>query len=351
MKTKLAITLLIAAILTLPAAGCWELSAKPKYRKGFLYREGRQLMLDGKPYRCVSFNSFHLCGCGHDYQRFTEEQTEALFASLPANTIVRTWATPAFNHRTGSLIKLAEKHDIKLILSLGDGRSSCGHFDGAPDGDNSGKTQEWYESGFRREYLPHVIEMATRYKDSPAIAMWEIINEPGEADWAAIRDFLHEVAAVIKRHDPNHLVESGTFAGWAYNGYENYRAMHDSPHIDVGNLHEYDYNYQQSNTIESPHFEPCLKAMYDLDKPLIVGETGIEGGDGCRTSRTRRAEAMHEKFDVYIGMGASVVLVWNLAREDRSCGFTFGLDDPMLEMIVAYQRGICGRQKGKGTDK
>ena len=60
---------------------------------------------------------------------------------------------------------------------------------------------------------------------------------------------------------------------------------------------------------------------------------------------------MHEKFDVYIGMGASVVLVWNLAREDRSCGFTFGPDDPMLEMIVAYQRDICGRQKGKGTDK
>ena len=76
--------------------------------------------------------------------------------------------------------------------------------------------------------------------------------------WATIRDFLHEVAAVIKQHDPNHLVESGTFAGWAYEGYENYRAMHDNPNIDVGNLHEYDYDYQESNTIESPHFEPCL---------------------------------------------------------------------------------------------
>ena len=182
--------------------------------------------------------------------------------------------------------------------------------------------------------------MTTRYKDSPAIAMWEIINEPGEADWATIRDFLHEVAAVIKQHDPNHLVESGTFAGWAYEGYENYRAMHDNPNIDVGNLHEYDYDYQESNTIESPHFEPCLKAMYDLDKPLIIGETGIESGDGCRTSRERRVEAMREKFDVYIGMGASVVLVWNLAREARTCGFTFGLDDPLLKMINEYQPTI-----------
>ena len=237
--------ILILAMALLMAA---PISAKPKYRKGFLYREGRQLMLNGKPYRCVSFNSFQLCGCGHDYELFTDEQTEALFASLPDNTIVRTCAT--------------------------------------------------------------------------------------------IRDFLHEVAAVIKQHDPNHLVESGTFAGWAYEGYDNYRAMHDSPYIDVGNLHEYDYDYQESNTIESPHFEPCLKAMYDLDKPLIIGETGIESGDGCRTSRERRVEAMREKFDVYIGMGASVVLVWNLAREARTCGFTFGLDDPLLKMINEYQLTI-----------
>ena len=55
--------------------------------------------------------------------------------------------------------------------------------------------------------------MTSRYKNSPAIAMWEIINEPGEADWKTIRDFLHEIAAVIKKHDPYHLVESGTFAG------------------------------------------------------------------------------------------------------------------------------------------
>ena len=193
MKVRNILILVMALLMAVP------ISAKPKYRKGFLYREGRQLMLNGKPYRCVSFNSFQLCGCGHDYELFTDEQTEALFASLPDNAIVRTWATPAFHHRTDYLVRLAEKYDIKLILSLGDGRSGCGDFDGAPDGDGSGKTQEWYERGFRDKYLPHVIEMTTRYKDSPAIAMWEIINEPGEADWATIRDFLHEVAEVLRR--------------------------------------------------------------------------------------------------------------------------------------------------------
>lgn len=51
--------------------------------------------------------------------------------------------------------------------------------------------------------MPHVIEMTSRYKNSPAIAMWEIINEPGEADWKTIRDFLHEIVAA--RHVPSVL--------------------------------------------------------------------------------------------------------------------------------------------------
>lgn len=325
-------TIVIGVITTCPT----DVSAKKRYRKDFLYKEGRQLMLNGKPYQCVSFNSFQLCGCGHDYELFSDEEIDALFASLPKNTIIRTWAFKAFSHKTDMLIRLAERHKIKLILSLGDGRSSCGDHDGAPRGDNSGKVAEWYKSGYRKIYLPHVIEMVSRYKESPAIAMWEIINEPADAPWYVIRDFLHEMAAIIKKHDPNHLVESGTFAGWAYEGYENYKALHDSPHIDVGNLHEYDYDYQNSNMIESPHFEACLKAMYDLNKVLIVGEVGIESGDNCRTSRNKRVEAMKEKFDIYIGMGAGAVFVWNFAKDSRGCNLTFNQKDPLYNAILNY---------------
>ncbi len=123
--------------------------------------------------------------------------------------------------------------------------------------------------------------------------------------------------------------------------------MHDSPNIDVGNLHEYDYDYQQSNIIESPHFDPCLKAMSDLNKPLIIGETGIESGDSCRTSRTQRVMAMRKKFDLYIRKGAGAVLVWNLANTAPDCDLTFSTDDPLLNMIINYQRNIVNKNKGK----
>ncbi len=307
------------------------------YKKDFLYRQGTQLMLNGKPYQCASFNSFQLTGCGNNYELFTPKEMDSLFASLPRNVIVRTWAFPGNDTQTDAIISCAKRHHIKLILSLGDGRSSCGHHDGARNGDGSGKTEAWYRGGYKTEYLPHVIKTVTRYKDEPTIAMWEIINEPGDVDVELIREFLHSIAAIIKQHDPNHLTESGTFPTWAY-GEEGFKKLHDCPHIDVGNIHEYDYDYQDSHMIESPHFKNCRDILASFNKPIIVGETGIEVGGNKTTTRERRVEDMQKKFDVYLQNGAAVVLVWNLAhRPGGGNQLTFGMDDPLLDMIRNYK--------------
>jgi hypothetical protein len=82
--------------------------------------------------------------------------------------------------------------------------------------------------------------------------------------------------------------------------------------LDVGSLHEYDYDYNQSNTIVSPHLAATLQGLYVNNKPLIVGETGIlSGGAGCRTSLSGRSTADRQKFDGYLLSGAAGVLVWN----------------------------------------
>ena len=93
----------------------------------FLYRDGGQLMLDGRPYRSASFNSFQLSGCGHDYELFSDSEIDSLFASLPEGMLIRTWAFPGSEKRTAQLLELAGRHGHKLLLTLGDGRSSCGH--------------------------------------------------------------------------------------------------------------------------------------------------------------------------------------------------------------------------------
>ena len=317
-------------------AGDGAQTSAGRARPGFLYRDGSRLMLDGHEYRAASFNSFQLSGCGHDYELFQAVEVDSLFASLPRGILIRTWSFPGSEERTAQLLEMAGKYGHKLLLALGDGRSSCGHHDGARNGDGSGKRPDWYTEGYKRYYLPHVRRTVARFKDSPAVGMWEILNEPGDAEWTEIKRFYDTVAAEIKRIDPYHLVASGSWAPWAYGGMENFRELHAGPCIDVGCVHEYDYDYRQQNTIESPHVATALQAMKGIGKVLIVEETGIESGDSCRTSRDVRVQAMRRKMDIYLEKGAAAVLVWNLAREVKGCVLNFEPSDPLMDMIRSH---------------
>jgi hypothetical protein len=315
-------------------------------RAGFVYREGTKLMLNGKQYQTASFNSFQLSGCGNANQVPSDAQIDALFASLPDNIMIRTWAFAGNQAKIDRVVKAAEKHNVKLMLTLADGRSHCGETDGA-SGPGDGKVPSWYTSGYKGKFMSHVTLMSTTYKDSPAIGMWEVINEPGDAQWQEIKSFLDAVAAEIKKNDPNHLISSGSWAEWAYGGEANFKSLHSGPNIDVGSLHEYDYD-SSNGEIESNHFEETLRAMTQLNKVLIVGETGIEAGTGCKTSPQTRANAMKQKYDVYLNKGAGGVYAWNYAQAPDNCGHTFGPTDPIMEVIKTYPKNLEAAQPGAG---
>lgn len=332
-----AILLLSLQVLALSVA-----AQSTTFRPGFIYREGIVLMLDGQPYQSVGFTCFQLSGCGHPWELFTPTEVDSLFATLPRNMLLRTWAFAGNDAQTEGVVRAAERHGLKLILALADGRSSCGEFDGAPAGDGSGKTDAWYLEGYKVHYLDHVKSTVQRFRDSEAVGMWEIINEPSVDSLDILCDFMHSMAAFIKQLDPNHLVETGSFAAWAYGGLDGYRRLHDSPYIDVGDIHDYDYDYQMSRQIESPHFSGAQQVLASLGKAIIVGETGINSGfqEDCPTSVNRRAIDMRRKFDTYLSKGTSAVLVWNLARNARQCGFTFDPRDPLFRTIIEYQPAV-----------
>ncbi|RKG74590.1 hypothetical protein D7W79_22485 [Corallococcus exercitus] len=302
----------------------------------FLYRQGAQLYLNGAPYQMVGVDAFTLTGCGATP---TDAQLDAFFAGLRPNSLVRTWGfQPSGLARIQKVVAAAERYNQKLILSLADGRSYCGEWDGYKGSDGSGKYPVWYASGYKTNYLPWVRQVVTQFKNSAAVGMWELLNEPGDADNATIKAFFNDVSTTIKGIDPNHLVSSGAWAPWAYGGEAGFKDIHNVPNVDVGSLHEYDYDYNDGNTIVSPHFAPALRAMDGLNKPLIIGETGIISGvSGCRTSRTGRRDAMRQKFQQYISGRAAAVLVWNWSPVTPSgCELTFGPDDPMMPMIKDF---------------
>lgn len=302
----------------------------------FLYRQGKQLYLNGAPYQMVGMNAFPLTGCG---AAPNDAQLDAFFAGLRPNSLVRTWAfKPQGMARLEKVVAAAEKYNQKLVLTLADGRSYCGEWDGYKGSDGSGKQPSWYSSGYRTNYIPWVREVVTRFKGSASVGMWELLNEPGDADTATIKAFFNDVSTTIKGIDPNHLISSGSWAPWAYGGEAGFQSLHDVPNVDVGSLHEYDYDYNNGNTIVSPHFAPALRAMDALNKPLIIGETGIQAADsGCRTTRTGRRDAMRRKFEQYIAGRAAAVFVWTWqATTPSGCELNFGPDDPMLPMMKAF---------------
>jgi mannan endo-1,4-beta-mannosidase len=149
------------------------------------------------------------------------------------------------------------------------------------------------------------------------------IIRPARQHGAVMRVFFDETAALIKSLDPNRLVGTGAQAEYV-SGTTDYAFVHGGPNIDVGSLHEYDYGFEDSRTIISGHFAPTLAAMNSINKPLYIGETGVDLTNTCLTAQDR-AGVLVQKFDGYLGGDAAGVLYWNwVSNPNTACGADVG---------------------------
>ncbi|MFZ4519344.1 MAG: beta-mannosidase [Microthrixaceae bacterium] len=303
-------------------------------------------------------------GCGTMYR---DDQLDEFFAALPPHALVRTWAwqgTMAVDHLTGRrdwgpldrVVAAAERHGALLVLSITSQSGDCddGHW----------KDPEWYQGGFRSRWSgdgttrtatsfdEYVTELVTRYRTSPAVAMWEPVNEPEGAVCApgydaarcyghltcpdrdgaavALRNFFDEIGGRIHWLDPGRPVEAGAIGGWQC-GWEadRFDNVGASPGIDVLSFHDYTRSPMPNELVDR------LARGRVLAKPLLIGEIGAPGGDvpGCPPTIDRATElgnAVRRRLED----GAAGVLLWNadLARPDP-CDMTLLPDDPALGLL------------------
>jgi mannan endo-1,4-beta-mannosidase len=345
---------------------------------GTIQASGTHLILNGSIYRFTGVNVYEAAtdwgtnaGCGGN---FSNAQLDQIFASLPPNSLVRFWAFQgalATNVNTHQLdwgpidrvFDAAAAYGQRLIVVLTDQGGNC-------DGDHW-QDPAWYSGGFMDaynnasnsdgngltplSYWDYMQDIVNRYKNSPALGMWEPISEPEASTCpaqyqptsclghgvcvnepvavASLRYFFDTVGGEIHTLDPNHLVEAG-FLGSGQCGTANgdYQYVAESPGIDVLSYHDYygtaAIGGDQWNGL-AVRFEQAAAA----NKPIIGGEVGLLAGPGpgCVSQGTRNA-AFAAKEQAQFQAGSSGFLVWDWTVDTADpCSMDVLPADPLMQ--------------------
>jgi hypothetical protein len=342
------------------------------------------LQLGGTSATFTGVNAYELAtdwgtniGCGEE---ISPSAMTSLFDSLGPGSLVRFQAyqgTTAVNPSTGAIdwgpldavFAAAAAAHVYLVPVISAQGGTC----------DGGRWQDpaWYDGGYMNtypnpplsagegedveSYWNYMTQIVQRYKDAPALGMWEPMGEaeastcpaqdepydcngnqtcPDETVAArALRSFYDTVGAEIHSLDPNHLVEAG-FLGGGQCGTAgtDYAYVGASPGIDVLSVHDY-YGYPLMGGDQWNGMAVRFAQAAELDKPIITGESGVEGGigqTGCE-SLTQRAGEFEAKMATQIGDGDSAFLVWNWSLDSLGpCSYNTGPGDPLMSVLHAY---------------
>lgn len=134
------------------------------------------------------------------------------------------------------------------------------------------------------------IYTSKKYINDEAIMAWEIANEPRPMRPAAIpayKNWIADVASIIKQIDKNHLVTIGTEGYIGTENMEVYEAIHSNKNIDFLTIHIWpkNWNWFNGNDIEKD-YENIIAKTKDyiikhaaiakkINKPLVIEEFGL----------------------------------------------------------------------------
>ena len=366
--------LVVAALLNAPGL---QGVASAQTSSSFVKRSGTQLTLDGLARRFTGVNAYHLAsdfsfnyGCGDNNKQV---DLDAIFSSLRPSSMVRVFAFQhmAFNRNTGAIdfttidrvVQTAQRYGHRLILVLSNQYGNCD----TP----SFKNESWYAGGYRQvfntgtynggttgrttplSFWDYLNRIVPRYANSPAVAMWQPVNEPRSAILNAdgsqtctstaattLRRFFDVVGAQIHTLAPKQLVGSAVIGqGNCGTKGSEYEMVHSSPGIDVGSYHDYNYDSSPLPGDQWNGLGVRIDQMNRLGKPLIVDEVGIKAADGvsgCMTLAQRR-DRIKAKLDVQLLKGVDIYLPWVWTKSTtNSCSLNIKAGDPTLTLLRTY---------------
>lgn len=258
------------------------------------------------------------------------------------------------------VIALAHAHGLRLVLVLGNQWDELGGartylrwggLEGARPADGRFFTHAATVSLFEL----HVAQMlerrssvdGLRYGAHPAIAGWELLNEPrGEgldASGHAVREWLDRVARVVRKHAcSSHWITSGeegldvtaegrdeafwrrARAGWLWRARTSFSLNARSPWIEHPSVHLYPEAWGIPPSLVAEAGERLLRESAAIaraqGKRLLVGELGLRRSpaEGARIASLEERRSIARRWlDVAAEVDAIAVGPWMLAHDAR----------------------------------
>lgn len=328
--------------------------------------DGTALRLDGQPWWPTGFNAYQLgtnwavnWGCG------AMVDLDAYFGALPAHSLTRfnAFQALAVDRFTGELdfgpldavFAAAEAHGQLVIPVLAAQDGACE--------DEVFKDRQWYLDGWTvpvaheravLSFRDWVTTAVTRWKDSPALAAWELVGEPetsvctdAACSWwlrqcpsdaaAVLRGFFDVAGAQVRALDPRTLITAGfTGGGQCGTQGDEYATVGSSPWVDVVQYHDYGADAVPLPGDQWNGLARRITQAQQIGKPLLVAEIGeLAGWCGATADR---AEHIATKIAGQKAAGTAGALIWAFVPDPRpdSCTYDVGPDDELWGVIEQF---------------
>ncbi|KAF8323771.1 glycoside hydrolase [Clavulina sp. PMI_390] len=382
---------------------------------GFVQARGQEFVLDGKPFYFAGANSYWISFIAN-LSDVSKTMDEAKAAGLH---VIRTWGfndknvtydpnglpeyggegagptdivyqwfangTSTINTdvttglgRFDKVVELAEKKGLKLIVALTNNWADYGGMDVYTVNLGGTYHDDFYtKPAIINAYKRYVKAVVSRYKSSPAIFAWELMNEPrceattgrnlprsANCTSATLTHWIKDLSSYIKTIDPHHMVTVGdegqfTTAGATdnfYNGSDgvDFNTNIQIPTVDFETFHLYPDWWSKTVAWGTQYVIDHATSMRKYNKPVIMEEYGwLTEADRIAylgiTSNITRTQAVGAWQRASVQQRLSGDLYWQFGTTDLSFGnstddgFTIYIQDAEAKVLVYEHAAAVNR--------
>lgn len=390
-----------------------DTSGAPSLVRDFVTRNGAELEVTGEPFRFAGSNNYYLMYTS----RFMVNDVLEAAQRAGFNTL-RTWgfldignqdgsnsvrgpsngvyfqywggSAPAYNDGASGLERLdyvvqrAGQLGVRLIIPLVNNWNDFGGMDQYVRWRESsaGEAREWFHDdfyidptirGWYQDWVTHVVERVNTltgvaYKNDPAIAMWELGNEPrctGAGVYGrsmgcttqTLTEWADAMSAHVRSIDPNHLISVGD-EGFYCNADGTHwteqcgdgvdsLAFIALPNVDVMSVHLYPEDWGTNPDWGTDWIVRHVNDAKAAGKASLLGEFGL-------TNQRVRNRVYQTWTDSLVSLGGNGGLYWILSgrNDDGSLygdfdGFTIYEGAPTFQTLVNYAASMIAGAPGQ----